>query len=461
MKLFLKILLPLLVIIVLFYIISSNFFKTTLPEIQANMYLDLNSKVAIDSKNAWNPKRKIEILMSHDSEIASYSIKATTQDGIVILNQSTNIPKRSKEVIAWLPTPSVSLPNGTRLTYEITARSLSVFGDLQASRTFELTLNRENPKIDIIAQNKNISFGASALVIFRVSGIDIRKIEVSNGVKTYKPYPFLEDGYYAILLPWSLNEKNFKGQILARDSAFNTSKVTIPFIMIKPVAFKKTIIKISDEFLDTKLESLIANVGSTYPYNITSNIDKFRYVNEKARINDDEEIKKAISSNVEKITNLTPFFTFSPLKRSMAVGSFGDSRTYVSQSGDFITQTQHLGIDLASVKNDKIYSSNAGVVVLSKRLGIHGNTVIIDHGFGLFSLYAHLEEAFVKVGDLIEPESVIGLTGQTGWALGDHLHFGLIVQDSFIGTWEWRSTKWVNEINEIIKEAKQIIELSR
>ena len=103
---------------------------------------------------------------------------------------------------------------------------------------------------------------------------------------------------------------------------------------------------------------------------------------------------------------------------------FGDRRTYMYQNKD-VDQQIHLGEDLASLMNSPVPAANNGVVVLAEPLGIYGNTVIIDHGLGVFSSYSHMSQIDVKVGDKVEKGTVVGKTGTTGLAGGDHLHFAV------------------------------------
>lgn len=90
-------------------------------------------------------------------------------------------------------------------------------------------------------------------------------------------------------------------------------------------------------------------------------------------------------------------------------------------------------------------ASNSGVVVFTGDLGIYGNTVVIDHGMGLMSLYGHLSEVGVKEGQYVKKGEVIGKTGKTGLALGDHLHFGILVQGYEVNPLQWLDSKWIRD----------------
>src|SRR4029453_7491 len=106
--------------------------------------------------------------------------------------------------------------------------------------------------------------------------------------------------------------------------------------------------------------------------------------------------------------------------------AFADQRTYVYQGKDVDRQT-HLGFDLASFAGTPIVAANRGKVLFAEELGIYGQCVIIDHGMGVQSLYAHLSAIEVKPGAMVEKGQQLGRSGMTGLAGGDHLHFTMLV----------------------------------
>ena len=106
-----------------------------------------------------------------------------------------------------------------------------------------------------------------------------------------------------------------------------------------------------------------------------------------------------------------------------------------------------------------VIASNDGVVVLNEEMGIHGNAIIIEHGFGVASLYAHLSESLVKEGDIVKKGDIIAKTGASGLAFGDHLHFSILLQGVPSVSNEWMDSRWLKtHINDIIKSAKEIID---
>jgi murein DD-endopeptidase MepM/ murein hydrolase activator NlpD len=85
------------------------------------------------------------------------------------------------------------------------------------------------------------------------------------------------------------------------------------------------------------------------------------------------------------------------------------------------------------------------VVVLAKYLGIYGNTVVVDHGYGLMTLYGHLSSIGVKEGDTVTRGQSVGLSGATGLAGGDHLHYSVLVGGTFTIPKEWWDAHWIQD----------------
>jgi len=135
---------------------------------------------------------------------------------------------------------------------------------------------------------------------------------------------------------------------------------------------------------------------------------------------------------------------FKQLINTAVEAGFADQRTYV-YNGQDVDHQVHLGFDLASTAAAPIRAANRGRVVHAGWLGIYGNCVILDHGLGLQSLYAHLSSIGVTVGEVVESEAELGRSGATGLAGGDHLHFTMLLGGSAITPIDWWSAQWVSD----------------
>jgi murein DD-endopeptidase MepM/ murein hydrolase activator NlpD len=110
-----------------------------------------------------------------------------------------------------------------------------------------------------------------------------------------------------------------------------------------------------------------------------------------------------------------------------------------------VDQQYHLGYDLAVTKRYPIEAANNGRVVWAEPLGIYGNTVILDHGLGVYTLYAHLSSMDVKAGDTIQKRAILGRSGSTGLAGGDHLHYEVMIRGVPVLPLEWWDRKWIQD----------------
>jgi murein DD-endopeptidase MepM/ murein hydrolase activator NlpD len=135
---------------------------------------------------------------------------------------------------------------------------------------------------------------------------------------------------------------------------------------------------------------------------------------------------------------------FQQLSNSAVQSLFADHRTYF-HGGQEIDQQVHLGFDLAVTASVPISAANRGRVVFAEYLGIYGNCVILDHGMGVQSLYAHLSSIDVGVDDTVDKGQTIGRSGMTGLAGGDHLHFTMLVDGNAVNPVEWWDPKWMED----------------
>jgi hypothetical protein len=105
--------------------------------------------------------------------------------------------------------------------------------------------------------------------------------------------------------------------------------------------------------------------------------------------------------------------------------NFGERRFFNNKP-----RSQHSGVDIASPKGTPVKASNSGRVVLANHLYFAGNTVIIDHGLGVFSVYCHFSEITVNRGEEVEKGDIVGKIGSTGRVTGPHLHWSVRIRGS-------------------------------
>ena len=167
-------------------------------------------------------------------------------------------------------------------------------------------------------------------------------------------------------------------------------------------------------------------------------LETFVKVNTELRKKNHQEIRRICS-----ISQPTPLWQGAFIRpRGARRAGFVDQRTYYYK-GKAISHSVHQGVDIASIAHAPVIAANHGIVVYRDYLGIYGNTIIIDHGLGLFSLYGHLSNFQVEKNQQVKKGDVIGYTGTTGLAGGDHLHFSILVQGEFVNPVEWWDAHWV------------------
>jgi murein DD-endopeptidase MepM/ murein hydrolase activator NlpD len=318
---------------------------------------------------------------------------------------------------------------------------------------YTLVIDQHAPTLAIIGNSYKIQRGGTAIVIFKAEDAHLQSLKIeTNFGKTFIAQPFIKEGYYASLVAWPVQSSSFSATVVARDSAGNVAKSAVP-LRLKDHEYRTSNIELSDAFLEGK----IAELANTYDQTagVTDRLEQFKIINEKVRA-DNEKIIHDVTSKVSNtmITDFNPH-PFYPLVNGQKVADFGDHRIYSYKGQQNISSAYHMGLDLASVHMGSIIASNGGKVVFAQPNGIYGNLPIIDHGFGLYTLYGHCSELHVQEGDNVNAAQEIAKTGLSGYAMGDHLHFGVLVQGIEVRPEEWMDTKWIHDnITDVIESAK-------
>ncbi len=295
------------------------------------------------------------------------------------------------------------------------------------------TLDTVSPRVAIQTTSHNLNQGGCGLVLYTVNE-DPAETGVRVGDLFFKGYK-QPDGMYASLfaIPFYTSPDDFNPVVTAVDRAGN-ERVRTFYYHANPRNFPHDKIRISDRFLNRKMPQF----EDRYP-GTKSPMRLFLNVNRKMR--------KANRARLKKIgLDTSPEFLFEGvflrLPNAAPRAGFGDKRSYVYKGKEIDTQT-HLGIDLASTKHADVPAANHGRVVMADEFGIYGNAIIIDHGLGLQTLYSHLSHIGVETGDMVEKGQVIGQTGATGMAGGDHLHFGVLCSGLPVNPIEWWDRNWI------------------
>lgn len=296
-------------------------------------------------------------------------------------------------------------------------------------------LDNRPPRISIASTAHNVKRGGTGCVAYTVS-----KKAVHSGVYVGDLFfPGFEqpDGQYVCLFafPESVQPKDFRAKLVARDQAGNEDAKIIQ-VHTLPRTFVADKVNIPDSFLAQKF----AEFRHFYPEE-TDPLKMYLKVN--------SEVRQQNAQTLLAIGNRTagkPLWTgaFLRLPNSAQRSGFGDQRTYL-YNGEKIDHQVHLGVDLASLERAPVPAANTGDVVFAAYIGIYGNAVVIDHGLGLQSLYSHLSQIDVREGERVNKGQVIGRTGVSGLAGGDHLHFGIMLSGVPVTPLEWWDPHWIED----------------
>ena len=318
---------------------------------------------------------------------------------------------------------------------------------LTAHATKDIQVRLEPPRISVLSTHHYINHGGSEMVVYRAtpadvqSGVRVGDVEYrgfpASGAGAEGADPSIKVAFFALLYDQPMSTPI---EVYAKDAGGND--VRTPFIekeFDKP--FKKSRIEIDDRFLGRVVPEILEHSPELKDAPAGDLLGGFLKINGELR-----------TMNADKITSITNATSptrlwsgpFVQLGNSQVEAAFADDRTYIYKGKDVDRQT-HLGFDLAVTANVPVVAANAGKVLNASWLGIYGNCIIIDHGMGVASLYGHLSSFDVKVGDTVTRGQVIGKSGMTGLAGGDHLHFTMLLAGHPVNPVEWWDAHWVQD----------------
>jgi len=304
---------------------------------------------------------------------------------------------------------------------------------IAAETALDLTFDAKPPSISVTSMAHNVNRGGTGCIVYRVNEA-VTGTGVTVGELYFPGHP-LADGGYACLFafPEFMELDEYKPRLTAVDEAGNTA--SRGFVHhFNDRAFRTDTIRLPDSFLERKMPEF---EGDT-PGQMTP-LERFIKVNRDLRASN-----RAAMYEICGNTSPEPLWhgIFLRLPNAANRAGFGDRRSYV-YNGEVVDHQTHMGIDLASVRAAPVPAANAGRVAWTGTMGIYGNAVVLDHGLGLMTMYAHLSEIAVDKGDAVDKGRIIGRTGSTGLAGGDHLHYAVYVSGVAVNPVEWWDAAWI------------------
>jgi len=320
-------------------------------------------------------------------------------------------------------------------TIEVSATDQAIYrlgkGNV-AQESFELLNDSRPPAISVISRAHNFTRGGAGLVTYSLDE-PVKRTGVIFGDHFFPAFQQPSGMYVsAVTFPYYLDPKEFVPRIIAVDLADNERQAGI-YYRANNQQFRQRQINITDNFLDMTLPEFIHQVPT-----FDTPLETFLHINREIR----KQNRAAVAAMAAETTNEPQWEgAFLRQPRSAPQGLFADHRTYFYK-GKEIDRTVHLGHDSASTAQAEIVAANTGKVIFSDFLGIYGLCIVIDHGIGVQTLYAHLSQSQVEVGQQVSRGDIIGRSGVTGLAGGDHLHFEVLVNGIPVQPIEWWDANW-------------------
>ncbi len=301
----------------------------------------------------------------------------------------------------------------------------------------EVTVVTRPPVISVDSDQHYLYRGMADLATFNISGTWAEG-GVRVGDQTFRawPMPGGKPGFFSLFaFAWNM-PSGTTPLVYASNGAGNDVTSPIVFQFPKKEQPKYTVhdLQVSEQFMQKVIGELDPN-GSGDP------VQRFIKINSEMRRANNKVLSDLRLKTADKFLWSQPFLRQS---HSQAEASFADTRNYIYK-GTKIDQQVHLGYDLAATQHVGVEASNDGRVVYAAPLGIYGNCIVLDHGYGLQTIYGHLSQIEVHEGDMVKRGQVMGTSGQTGMAGGDHIHFAMQLDGIQIDPKEWWDDHWIKD----------------
>ena len=301
----------------------------------------------------------------------------------------------------------------------------------------DVTVKFRPPRLETVSTPLSVAQGGAGLISYQVSEDAIRH-GIRIGEDFFPGYHNPDNTFSMFSLfafPHHLPAST-PIHLVADDGLGNHGERRIATKVI-PKRWRTRRLKVSDRFIDQVIPPIMARTPGLD--DLGDPLQNFLQINNGLRKQNAEQIKAlASNSRQEFLWN----GAFRQLSQSKVEAAFADHRQYLYH-GQVVDTQDHLGFDLAVTAQYPVEAANDGEVVLVAYVGIYGNTIVLDHGYGLQSLYAHLSSFNVKQGDAVVKGQLLGRSGMTGLAAGDHLHFSLLLHGVQINPLEWWDAQWV------------------
>lgn len=309
-----------------------------------------------------------------------------------------------------------------------------------AVEELELTVDLTPPLIQVLSSQHYPTLGGSEVVIYQAGEGAVRDgVEAGEWFFPGYDLPGGAGGerFALFAVPFDFEDPSTV-RLVAEDALGNRAERAFVDRLL-PKTYRRDRIAVSDDFIQKVAPEIESQTTGLEPSG--SLVDRFLAINGELRRANRERIREL---SEDSAPDFLWHEAFLPFPNAQVMAGFGEHRTYL-YGGEEIDEQDHLGIDLASLQRSPVPAAASGRVLFAGYLGIYGNVVLLDHGYGLTTLYAHLSAIDVAEGGDVVRGQTLGRTGATGLAGGDHLHYGVFLHGLAVRPEEWWDAGWIRD----------------
>lgn len=301
----------------------------------------------------------------------------------------------------------------------------------------EVSVVTRPPSVSADSDQHYLYLGMADLVTLNLSGY-WTEAGVRVGDQRFRAWPMPDGkpGFFSLFAyAWNM-PPNTAPVVYATNPAGNeaTSRIAYQFPRSEQPKYRVRDLQIDDKFMQKVVNELDASGSGDM-------VARFVKINSEMRRANNKTLADLRFKTEQRFLWSQPFLQQAGSK---VEANFADVRNYIYQ-GKKIDQQVHLGYDLSSTQHVDVMATNDGRVVYAAPLGIYGNCIVVDHGYGLQSIYGHLSEIAVHEGDMVKRGQSMGKSGMTGMAGGDHIHFSMQLEGVQIDPKEWWDPHWIQD----------------
>lgn len=426
---------PILILVIVLLVIAAPvaiYVTSTGTQIDVNppvKVIGFNTPVSVHLANP-HGLRSVAVTLEQDGK--SYPITSSASPSRRIFIERHAAPRDLKVNVGKQSAPAL---HDGKARVVVTA----VSNDLRAetdSKSLDVDVMTEAPHVVADGVQHYINQGGSEMATFTPSGA-WTEAGVKVGDLTFRSFPLPDHPgqYFSLFVfPWNA-PVDTPISVYASNPSGASAKTTF-WYKVFPKKFRSSTIKLESMNIDRIVNQI--DTQHKIPGDL---VQRFVYINSVMRVQNNKTLADLSLQTEPKFLWTGAFL---PMLDSTVESRFADDRTYTWQ-GKKVDEQTHLGFDLAKVAHSPIPAANDGRVIWAQDLGIYGNCIVIDHGYGLQTVYGHLSEFLVHKGDMVKKGQIIGKTGSTGLAGGDHFHFSMLVEGVQVNAVEWWDPHWVKD----------------